>query len=237
MGLVDGLTYNIKGFLLGIKTPKLLFWGIFRFVAVLILAILLSGTILYFHEQTLSLIWKSPESGVLAILWHIVSWLLSAVLASVSAILAYFIAQLLFCVFIMDYMSRITERIVTGREIYPENTAWTSFFLYLVRQEIPRALIPTLLSLLIMAAGFLTPFGPVIGLLSALVAAVFLAWDNTDLVPARRMDPFKDRFGYLKKNIFFHIGFGLLFIVPWVNILFLSFAPVGATLYYIDRNG
>jgi CysZ protein len=66
-------------------------------------------------------------------------------------------------------------------------------------------------------------------------AGVFLAWDNTDLVPARRMMPFKERLKFLRQNLFFHIGFGLLFLVPWVNIIFLSFAPVGATLYYIDK--
>jgi len=86
-----------------------------------------------------------------------------------------------------------------------------------------------------MITGFLTPAGPVIAAVSAVVAAVFLAWDNTDLVPARRMYSFKDRLGYLKKNLLFHLGFGLWFLIPFANILFLSFAPVGATLYYIEN--
>jgi CysZ protein len=36
------------------------------------------------------------------------------------------------------------------------------------------------------------------------------------------------------KAIPFHLGFGLPFLVPILNILFLSFAPVGATLYYLE---
>jgi CysZ protein len=38
----------------------------------------------------------------------------------------------------------------------------------------------------------------------------------------------------LLKTLPFHLGFGLLFLVPVLNILLLSFAPVGATLYYLE---
>jgi CysZ protein len=83
--------------------------------------------------------------------------------------------------------------------------------------------------------GWLTPLGPIVTILSSMAAAIFLAWDNTDLIPARRMAPFKERFRLLMSTLPFHLGFGLLFLIPLLNILFLSFAPVGATLYYIDR--
>jgi CysZ protein len=68
-----------------------------------------------------------------------------------------------------------------------------------------------------------------------MVAAIFLAWDNTDLIPARNLQPFGRRFKALAKTPLFHLGFGLPFLVPVLNLLFLSFAPVGATLYHIDR--
>jgi CysZ protein len=83
--------------------------------------------------------------------------------------------------------------------------------------------------------GWLTPLGPIITILSSMAAVIFLAWDNTDLIPARRMAPFRERFRLLMNTLAFHLGFGLLFLIPLLNILFLSFAPVGATLYYIDR--
>jgi len=70
--------------------------------------------------------------------------------------------------------------------------------------------------------------------ISPLVTVVFLAWDNTDIVPARRLISFKDRFRALMKSIPFHLGFGLIFLLPVINIVFLSFAPVGATLYSLD---
>jgi CysZ protein len=75
-----------------------------------------------------------------------------------------------------------------------------------------------------------------ITILSSGIAVIFLAWDNTDLTPARQLVPFKERFRSLRGSLLFHLGFGILFLIPVLNILFLSFAPVGATLYQIDKN-
>nr|MBP9598637.1 EI24 domain-containing protein [Desulfobacter sp.] len=138
-------------------------------------------------------------------------------------------------VFIMDYMSRITERIVLGQEAPGTHASIFRSFLHLIRQEIPRTVVPVLISVALIIIGLFTPVSLAIIGISGVVAGIFLAWDNTDLVPARRMVPFRERFAFLRKNLLFHIGFGLLFLVPWLNILFLSFAPVGATLYYIEK--
>lgn len=234
MGFFNGLKYNIRGLALALKTPRLFLLGIIRFVVVVFFTLILSGVVLYLHEQILSMIWQMPESGWLVYVWKTLSWVLSLILAALSMVIAYVISQLLFCVFIMDLMSRITEVMVLGKEAEFTPESWFGFFIYLIKQEIPRAIIPLIISVLIMAIGLLTPLGPVILVISSLAAAVFLAWDNTDLTPARRMITFKDRFAFLKQHIGFHIGFGVLFLIPWLNILFLSFAPVGATLYYLD---
>lgn len=237
MDILDGMKYNIKGVDLALKTPKLLMLGIFRFVFVLFLVFFLSGLIFYWHDEILTAIWKKPESGLLIYLWFAISYLLSIVLFVISMVVAYLISQLLFCVFIMDYMSRITESIILGKQIQPSQMTRLSFFFHLVKQEIPRAILPVIITLFIMIIGLFTPLGPIIILISSITAAVFLAWDNTDLVPARRMYSFKIRIGFLKKNLMFHIGFGLLFLIPGLNIVFLSFAPVGATLSFIEREG
>jgi len=109
-------------------------------------------------------------------------------------------------------------------------------FLYLVKQEIPRTILPVLVSALIMILGWLIALGPILVLISSGIVIIFLAWDNTDLIPARRLVPFKNRFRSLLKTIPFHLGFGLPFLVPGLNFLFLSFAPVGATIYYLDKH-
>ena len=235
MGFFSGIKYNINGVSLALKTPSLLMLGLLRFFVVFVLTLFLSGMIFYWHDEILAMIWKAPQGGWLIYVWNVAAWLLSLFLASITMVLSYLIAQLFFGVFIMDYMSRITERIVLGQEVPFDQGSWVQFFFYLIRQEIPRAILPVLITLVIMLAGLFTPLSPFILVLSSVAASVFLAWDNTDLIPARRMIPFGERINFLKKNLLFHLGFGLLFLIPWLNILFLSFAPVGATLYFLDQ--
>ncbi|MFH1157237.1 MAG: EI24 domain-containing protein [Pseudomonadota bacterium] len=234
MELLQGLIYNVKGLILALRTPRLLLLGCIRFVVVVLLTLMFSGLVLMWHTEILNLIWSMPESGWLVILWKAVSWLLSLVLAGIAALIAYLTAQVFFCVFIMDYMSRITERMILGTETLPR-VSMVQFFFYLIRQEIPRAVIPVVLMMVFMILGILTPLGPAVAVIVSMTAAAFLAWDNTDLVAARRMQPFGQRFAYFRTNLGFHLGFGLWFLIPWVNIAFLSFAPVGATLYYLDQ--
>jgi len=235
MGLIAGIQYNIRGVALAFRTPSLLWLGLIRFVVVFLLTLVLSGMVLYWHNDIFSMIWQMPESKWLIWLWYSVSWILTLILMAFSMLASYLISQIFFCVFIMDYMSRITERLVLGQEAPGVPASIFQMFWYLIRQEIPRAVVPILISVALMILGLFTPVSLIIIAVSSVAAGVFLAWDNTDLVPARRMVPFKDRLKFLRQNLFFHIGFGLLFLVPWVNIIFLSFAPVGATLYYIDK--
>jgi CysZ protein len=235
MDFFKGFQYHIQGLTLALRHPTLLWLGLLRFAVILMLTVLFSGMILLNHDVILSGLWAMPDSGFLVYVWHLTSWLLSLLLAAVSVVVAYLVAQVCFNVFIMDYMSRITEKIVLGKEISAADSSWFRTAVYLVAQEIPRAVIPMIITLAVMAAGFFTPLGPVILVVSAVTAGVFLAWDNTDLLPARQMRPFRDRWALLRRNLGFHIGFGLLLIVPWLNILTLSFAPVGATLYHIHK--
>ena len=236
MNLLNGITYNLRGLRLGIKTPKLLVLGLIRFAAVVIITILAASLILVYHEKILHLIWAKPASQWILWLWYVLSWLLSLFLVGLSAILSYLLSQILFSVFIMDYMSRVTERMMMGEENEPEKVLMLRQLSYLVKQEIPRTILPVLVILLLMVLGWLTPLGPVLAILSSGIVVIFLAWDNTDLIPARRLYPYKKRFKLLLDSLTFHLGFGLLFLIPVLNILFLSFAPVGATIYFIDKH-
>jgi len=235
MNFLSGIKYNLRGLAMSLRNPKLLLLGLVRFVLVIIITIAAASVVLIYHQQILNYMWTRPDSQWVLWLWYLLSWLLSAVLVGLSAVVSYLLSQILFSVFIMDLMSRITEKKLTGAIRAPvDATLWLQF-LFLIKQEIPRATIPVLLTLLLMILGWLTPLGPVIAVLSSAVAVVFLAWDNTDLVPARRLMPFGERFRILKRNLSFHLGFGLPFLIPLLNIVFLAFAPVGATLYYIDK--
>jgi CysZ protein len=236
MNLISGLKYNLRGLGMGLKTPKLLLLGLIRFALVIVITIFSAGLILVYHQEILSFMWSKPENQWVTWLWYLLSWLLSAILVGLSAVISFLVSQILFSVLIMDMMSRITEKKVTGGIRESSKMPWWQQFFFLLKQEIPRATVPVLLSLFLIIAGWLTPLGPVITIFSSAVAIIFLAWDNTDLIPARQMVPFKERFGSLMRSLLFHLGFGILFLIPVLNILFLSFAPVGATLYQIDKN-
>ena len=235
MNFISGITYNYRGLKMGLKTPVLLFLGFVRFLVIVILTVVLASLILKYHNEILSLLWGKPESNWIVWLWYVVSWLLTFLLMGLSAVISFLIAQILFSVMIMDTMSRITEQRVTGREKEAKHMSWFKYFFFLLRQEIPRAVIPVMIIMILMVLGWLTPLSPVTTVISALAAGVFLAWDNTDLIPARRHESFRGRFKFLVKNLGFHLGFGLWFLIPVLNIVFLSFAPVGATLYHIER--
>lgn len=235
MNLISGITYNYRGLKLGLKTPILLFLGLVRFLVIFIITVVSAALILEHHNEIMSLLWIKPESNWIVWMWYVVSWLLTALLMGLSAVISFLIAQILFSVMIMDTMSRITEQRIFGREKEAKRMSWFKYFIYLLRQEIPRTVIPVMITIALMVMGWLTPLSPVTTIISALVAGIFLAWDNTDLIPARRYESFGARFKFLIKNIGFHLGFGLWFLIPVLNILFLSFAPVGATLFYIER--
>lgn len=221
---------------MGLKTPKLLALGLLRFAAVVILTGLSIGMMLFYHQEIMNLLWVKPESRWILWFWHLLSWILVGVLVALSAIISYLISQILFSVLIMDHMSRITEQIISGRAKEPAGIPFRQQFFFLIGQEIPRAVLPVLLSLILMVLGWLTPLGPLLTIMGPAVVVIFIAWDNTDIISARRREPFKKRFVYLLKNVPFHLGFGLLFLVPVINLVLLSFAPVGATLYILQSD-
>lgn len=232
---LDGIAYNLKGLKMGLKTPLLLALGLARFGVMVLISVLAAILILEQYAEILNLMWPMPVGSWLEWVWHFVSWLLILLLIGVAAVIGFLIAQILFGAVIMDLMSQITERRRTGElKAAPEMPVLT-YFMYLVRQEIPRVVIPILVALLLLVLSWFTPLGPVLTILSPLAAGIFLAWDNTDLVPTRRLSDFSERFRFLRSHLGFHLGFGVLLLIPIVNLLLLSYAPVGATLWYLEQ--
>jgi CysZ protein len=231
----DGVVYNLRGLKWALRSRKLLLLGMSRFFVMVLLTVICVSVIFGHHQEIMSSIWTKPQSSWLIPIWHLLSWAVSLLLLGLSAILSYLLAQILFNAIVMDIMSQVTEKLATGQLVHTYKGSRFSVFIYLVTQEVPRTVVPVLLNLLIVVFGWLTPLGPVLTVLSPFVVIIFLAWDNTDLIPARLMIPFRDRFRFLRSTIPFHLGFGLWFLIPVLNILLLSFAPVGGTLYYLDR--
>ena len=150
MEFISGITYNVRGLGLGLKTPKLLLLGFIRFAAVILITIFAASIILLYHKEILDLIWTKPESQWIAWLWHVLSWLLSFILVGISAVFSYLVSQILFSVIIMDYMSRLTARITRVHEKESEKRPLLKLWFYLSRQESPRTISPVVISLVIM---------------------------------------------------------------------------------------
>ena len=236
MDFLNGISYQFRGLRLSLRSPRLLALGLLRFAFIILITIAAAGIALVYHQEITSLLWSKPQSAWVVWIWHVVSWLVALLLLGLSAIVSFLISQVLFSVIIMDAMSRLTEKTITTAPSPSPSIPLLKQFLYLVRQEIPRNTLPVLLMLVIIVLGWATPLGPIVTILSSITAIVFLAWDNTDLVPARRMAPFSERFGFLLRNLGFHLGFGMVFLIPILNIIFLSYAPVGATLWYLEKH-
>ncbi len=232
-GFIDGIVYNIKGIKTGLKNPKLLLFGILRLLILVGLTIIFATFTIAYHEKIMSSIWIKPKSIWIVWIWHFLSWLLTMFLIGISTIISYVLSQIFFSVLIMDYMSKLTEKMIRNKVEEP-NVPFLKKIGYLIQQEIPRTFIPITISFIILIAGWLTPVGPFSTILSFFMTTIFLSWDNTDLVPARRFIPFKKRLIFLIKNLPFHIGFGLFLVIPVLNNIFFSFAPIGATMYYLE---
>ena len=149
MNLFSGIKYNLRGLGMGLKTPKLLMLGLIRLFTMILITIFAAGLILVYHQAILSFMWSKPDSQWVTWLWYLLSWLLSAVLVGLSTVISFLVSQILFSVLIMDMMSRITEKKMTGNIQQPRKVPWWQQFLFLVKQEIPRATSPVLLALLL----------------------------------------------------------------------------------------
>jgi len=234
MGFFKGLSYNLKGLRFGLNHPRLMLLGLIRFAVILSVTVLCAILVVVYYREIAGAIWAQPESPWLGWIWHLFSWIVALMLLGGSALAGFLLSQILFAVVIMDLMSRKTEQLISGSEQSPPSMPAIPYFFFLLRQEIPRAVLPVLFALVLMGLGLMTPFSPVTSVVSPLAAVVFLAWDNTDLLPARRMGTFSKRFRFLLRTLPLHLGFGLWFLIPLLNVLFLSFAPVGGTMMHLD---
>ena len=133
---LHGIRYNLRGLKLGLQTPSLLALGLARLMIILILTAAAIALVLSRYQQITDAMWTRPDSSWLIWLWHMLSWLMALLLSGISAILAFLVAQVMFSVVIMDYMSRIAERKTAGNEIPPPAMPWYSYFFYLLKDII-----------------------------------------------------------------------------------------------------
>jgi CysZ protein len=234
MGFFYGLWCHIEALKIFRQKKSLIFWASLRFITLIVLFVILSAIAISNNREVLQLLWLKPQNYFLVILWYLLLFITSIILMFAAGIISYIISQILFGVLIADHMSILTESIVTGKITNPQMSL--GHLIFLIKQEIPRTFIPLITTSAIMVFGWILPLGVVLVVASVLLSCLFTAWDYTDLVPARALYSFKERFGMFKKDILGHLGFGLPFAVPFLNVLLFSMGPVSGTLFYLRKH-
>lgn len=233
MHLLDGLICHWEALKLLKKRKTLIFWGGVRFIIILVLFVVFSLIAFAYNDPLLEYIWERPESIIMLVIWKITLILFTAVLLFIAAIFSYIISQILFGVLIADYMSYVTEYELTTKVSNGAPLFSFNYLFFLIRQEIPRGFLPLIISSGLMILGWLLPLGFAWVFISSLVSGALVAWDYTDLVPARMLMPFGERFSLFKKTFLGHVIFGLPFLVPFLNVIFFSIGPVAGTIFFL----
>lgn len=235
MQLIFALKCHLDALTL-VKHKKILaFLAALRFLILIAFIVIFSWVALSYNDTFLNYIWEKPSKILLTLVWYIVLIFSTIILLFAGAILAYIISQILFGILIADYMSALAEQIITGKQSEEKISFSLTYLIYLIRQEIPRTLFPLILSTSFMVFGWLLPLNFIWVILSSFLSCALMAWDYTDLVPARRSMPFKERLHMFKSNFVGHIVFGLPFLIPFVNVIFLSLAPISGTVFFLKE--
>ncbi len=236
MGIWYGFRCHWDAMALLKKERSLLLWGLSRFLLILGLTVVFTWLAVSYNHEIFGLIWQRPETGWARHLWTLLLWLFTLKLIILGTILAYIVSQGVFGALIADHMSQLTQRAL-GFETRPSSMGGLKHMVFIVKQEIPRVFVPVLPSVSVMILGWMIPFGFVPVILSGLVTSAFLAWDYTDLVPARELWTFSQRWAFFKKNLLGHIVLGLPFLIPFLNIFLLSLGPVSGTIFFLRTIG
>jgi CysZ protein len=128
-----------------------------------------------------------------------------------------------------DYISVRYQRIYHPSVRIEESGSFWSRLLRTIKEELKKALLVLALPLVLLLI-------PAVGTVLALLAAgICIAWDYLDFSIAREHVLLKERLRVLWRHKFEALGFGLPLLVPFVGLLLLPFAVLGATRLYFDR--
>lgn len=157
----------------------------------------------------------------------------TGLLVVVVALLTFLVFQPVFSAPFIDLLCERTERLVLGH-------APAAGLIRSVAQAIGHGILKTTFYAVALGvtlvAGSLTGLG---GLLGAVLYGLSIAYDGFDYPLARRAVSFRGKWRYLLsrpgQTVGYCCGAGLFYLVPLAALLVPSFAAVGATLAYLDR--
>lgn len=219
---------------------------IINFIVLILFFYALINYFLFFVDKTFGFIgfldmpeltvwYKYLLYGVVYFINVILKMLIGIVLFIFSAFIFYLVSIIL-CSPFYDYISEKTEKILTNAE--EEKFDLRKFIKNSVRiivYESQNALFFLLLPILFLVINLI----PVIGNIGYFVLAnIFIAYAFTfsfmDYIFGRKVVSFKERISFSKKHFGHYVGFGLMGIIPVINIVFSPIFVVSATIMYME---
>lgn len=231
----EGWRFHIKGIRFGFQHLSFLALSALPFV------IALSLYIFAFYLFTLH------ADDLLRMLWHLengessryVGWLYWAYMHLIKIFLYLIVLVVMFYTFIVIsniLASPFYDHLVTKyqRTYHPDAYAAQTKtpekgMLAVIKEEVKKAAVMLVIPLLLLLI-------PIIGaLLGFLAAAIFITWDYIDFSLAKDCPLLKDRIKALWRHKAFFLGFGCPLLIPFLGLVILPFAILGATRLYFDR--
>ena len=188
---------------------------------------LAAGVSLFFTYDDLIIDWllfEKPEG-----FWGVSLYYVCLALLYVSSLIATLLVSVLLVNIVAspfyDIVSMRVEEDISGRKP-PEISIWES--IKLMGEELKKVLAIATISLALLII-------PGINFVGIVLAAGLVAWDFYDYPFARRGLSFRNRFGYLFKDIWSILGMGVWFMIPFVQFLIMPLAVAGGTMLAVRR--
>jgi len=230
-----GLVFHLKGIRFGLGHFSFLSLSLLPFVLTLVLY---AGGLYLFSlsvDDLLRAVWDfDPQNSSRAFNWlHTLYWY------SVTIVLYAVVLVVLFYLFIVlanivaspfyDHLAGKYQRLRLAERGLPPVPGPQTSLLKILWEEIKKAVF-------MLAVPLVFFFIPVVGApLAFVTAAVFIAWDYIDFSLSRDHPLFRTRMKAVWRYKFYFLGFGIPLLVPFVNLLLIPFAILGATRIYHDE--
>lgn len=227
--IFDGLYRGFKGFPAGVawlfSHKKYLMLLLLPFIIGFI-AIIFGWRYFFANQEYImdtALFWFSEPSWYLMPIYWICWGLIYLGILILSIVLAFLVVNVLSAP-IYEMISVAVEKDLSGGRV-EEVSFWKS--LLLIKEEIKKVLFICIVSILLL-------FIPGINVISLFVSAFLIGWDFYDYPMARRGFVFQDRLGYVKKDFWAIMTFGLWLMIPFVQIVLIPLAVAGGTMLSLD---
>ena len=221
-GFFLGLSAHGAGIRFALQNKRYLAMALIPFCLTILIYTASLWSFARFDESLLNYFWtvdSSTSSGFIAVLYWLYTHVVKLLLYFLLFILFYFLFIIITNILASPFYDHIAESINT---LNKSNEG----LLKTVLEELKKASFVIVIPLIFL-------FIPVIGgIISFILAAVLLAWDFIDFSLSKELPVFKDRFRFIRTHFFLMFGFGILLLVPIINIILYPFAIISASLLY-----